>query len=864
MIKKIYNFSRNIERMNHFQLLRSYVEFTNLRPTAGAKLVAKKVVEAKQKPEESVLSDSMFKPITHVRRDVIEASESYEGDGIETTTVRLCVDHTSEDARKYEVEFTQPGKVPFKDSKSTQGFWDVWDLENCFEGILELEEEAKNKFREKLVLVWSNSIFYFVDHLGEGYRYDMLDECESKYFSNSKENTLWSHLAVYCKLDKSKVQATNELKKRVLGFLMRLMKCWIRCYSSWLKWFKFAKWRISNEPEYDPSEDFLKALANLAFLPTWIIDNVLAPFQLTKSIFESKAKEDASRLFALLYQIYDLKQVKHISLEVFESVLLSSKWVKKMENEADDYINELSEDDNSADEENAPEEDDGFEDVDDEDGDEEEESDDEAGNVDGQAEAGAPVKKEEEEEDEIEEVSIFGKLLKEIFGSIDEKQMEQVLTKIKEKASEVVKTEIWQKEEKSKWKQEGLFWRSGPIGQYFFTTIKDSLNSQSVGRTSVYSHDFKFLLKTTDDSKGHFTTKAQIVSLASHSITLTCRQTGTRTEITHPDNDTSLSEVMTIPGDKNTILVFIETVTENADHSSCSLAKLDLDEFCKSPSLDQLKVIKGGLRYEYNPQILVASSSIVAIMQSSDIIQTDIINLANLSETQTINILNFIKPKEEPKVLDSSEGKNPDGIVHFKKKPLRKRRAECSYNVASMYCVGRRVCYAITKFDSSGRDCRRERIVIWIDTSCTDNPEGASLLGKLTHSIQDDERSKSSVSKKSNSQGNDGQSCDEDSSSNEYSDNDREVEYIWGIYLSNLFLCMMTASMEYCLYFFINSTKKIFSPSNGEKIKIRKPTLQKDKFRYRGSIWDDKTKSLLAFSDDGDGNMRKTVLKLKL
>jgi len=188
--------------------------------------------------------------------------------------------------------------------------------------------------------------------------------------------------------------------------------------------------------------------------------------------------------------------------------------------------------------------------------------------VDGQAEADAL---EEEEESEIEDESVFGKLLKHVFGSIDKKLMEEILTKIKAKASEVVKTENWQIDEKVKWMKEGLFWRGRAIGRSFFTTLKDRVNSQSVGTTS-----------DDDDCKCYFTTKTHIVSLISQSITLTCRQTGARTEITQADEDTSVSEVMTIPGDKNNILVIIETVTEDTDNSTYSLAKLDLEEFVDS------------------------------------------------------------------------------------------------------------------------------------------------------------------------------------------------------------------------------------------------------------------------------------------
>lgn len=134
----------------------------------------------------------------------------------------------------------------------------------------------------------------------------------------------------------------------------------------------------------------------------------------------------------------------------------------------------------------------------------------------------------------------------------------------------------------------------------------------------------------------------------------------------------------------------------------------------------------------------------------------------------------------------------------------------------------------------------------------------------MTHPIQDEERSRRSDKKKCASEKNDGHSCDEDSSSNEYSDNFGEFEYIWGVYLSNPFLCTMTPSMEYCLYFFIHSTKTIFSPSNGKYIKVRKPSLERESFKAKGSIWDDNERGILVFSDDGNGNLRKTVLKLKL
>jgi hypothetical protein len=243
----------------------------------------------------------------------------------------------------------------------------------------------------------------------------------------------------------------------------------------------------------------------------------------------------------------------------------------------------------------------------------------------------------------------------------------------------------------------------------------------------------------------------------------------------------------------------------------------------------------------------------VAIMLSNDNLQTDIINIANPSETQMIDILDFLEKNEEPKVVQPKASTS-----------RRRSTPEFSYSVVSMYCIGRRLCSAITKYELSGEDCRLERIVIWIDTSCTDNPEGASLLGKLTHSIQDEERSKSLNSRKSSCQKCDSQSCDEDNSYFEAPYNYGEYEYIWGVYLGNLFLCTITQSMEYCLYFFINSTKTIFSPSNGKNIKTRKSTLQKDKFISRGSIWEDKTKAILVFSDDRARSFRKTVLKLKL
>jgi len=75
---------------------------------------------------------------------------------------------------------------------------------------------------------------------------------------------------------------------------------------------------------------------------------------------------------------------------------------------------------------------------------------------------------------------------------------------------------------------------------------------------------------------------------------------------------------------------------------------------------------------------LIASASIVAIMQSGDNLQTDIINISNPSETQVIDILNIIKAKEEPKVIEPSEGKNPYVVNSKPRRPGNKRVTECS------------------------------------------------------------------------------------------------------------------------------------------------------------------------------------------
>jgi len=323
-----------------------------------------RTINKQQEPLDSVLSEVLYPHIDHASEDFLETKELFEEDEMQNIYARLEVDHSQGKEHKYSILFLQPGKTKYEESETTEGYWNVWELDEYVDPIMGLDEEVKRKFKHKLVLEWSTSFVHFTDHLGEGYYIVFRDDQNPSYFSVSKENALWSGLAQRANLENnSKKPAPDQFKRYLVNYILSLSDIWAKYTKCLVVSLKLMRWRASMIPSYNLSPELLQTFREWSYLPVWIIDNLLIPLGLTESLLSTAAsKIPNSTLLRSFHAFYARRNLVDIQIQDFDKLQLSDKELKELLEDLSDHMDMVEEEDSDFGEDDANESEDEDED----------------------------------------------------------------------------------------------------------------------------------------------------------------------------------------------------------------------------------------------------------------------------------------------------------------------------------------------------------------------------------------------------------------------------------------------------------------------------------------------------------------------
>lgn len=207
------------------------------------------------------------------------------------------------------------------------------------------ELEPTDSPKKKTIILFRQDMVYLKDTYGETYLYEFVTHTAHDYMCKTQDLALW--LDVHFLFEKGfKKGSGEERAELILDYLVVITVSWLKSLEGWVYCYEHIMQPDSSISNEKSRAELRAAFSVLLNIPCWIVNHLFTPLKLDKKALGLGGNRKYADLFILMHTFYELHKIRdNLTLEMIGEYLPSTDHIADWQNALSTNIRNLDKQD---------------------------------------------------------------------------------------------------------------------------------------------------------------------------------------------------------------------------------------------------------------------------------------------------------------------------------------------------------------------------------------------------------------------------------------------------------------------------------------------------------------------------------------